>query len=355
MKRSPASGAKSSLSFNLAVVRHFYFLLFLFLLAHLHTFAQRRDFSLINFNKADSIAFVYKGHSLLDLKNLSHKLTDNLTTDVEKFRAIYRWVCENIDYDYNAFRKNQAQRQKLKTPEELKAWNQKIRVEVYKNLIEDKKTVCTGYAYLVKELSNHSNIPCEILDGYGRNAVSNVRGPAIANHQWNAVRLNNKWYLADATWSSGAYHLPERAFKRKYDDNYFLADHALFVRNHYPLDTAWLLLGDKPTLDRFLSRPLVYSPLYKYGIHKFYPDSFDIKASRSRPFVISFLKAGDAEVKIAKLRIESGGKAEDVIVPLEDDGEGFFNMRHQFRSKGRRVVHGVLDEEVVFSVNVEVE
>ena len=54
--------------------------------------AQKSDFKHINFNKADSIANLYKNEKLTNLPLLAYKLTYRLDTDVEKFRAIYIWV-----------------------------------------------------------------------------------------------------------------------------------------------------------------------------------------------------------------------------------------------------------------------
>jgi hypothetical protein len=316
--------------------------------------AQVSSFPGQTFARADSIAASYQNHALSDLEGLSRNLTENLATDVEKFRSIYRWVCNNITYDYETYWKNQTERQKERSAEEREAWNKKMRSIVFKNLIEHKKSVCTGYAYLIKTLANHAGLECHIIDGYGRSPVANVRGIATANHQWNAVRLNNHWYLADATWSSGAFNLTDHAFIRRYDDNYFLADPSMFVRNHYPLDTTWLLIDMKPTLKEFVSRPLIYSAAYHYGIKDILPDSFDITAIRNTSVTIRFRTSDKVKPENLKLHIENNSKEESVSVSPVRDQEGFYNVQHTFRSRGKRVMHMVLDDAPVFSFSIEV-
>src|SRR5690349_16328493 len=79
-----------------------------------------------DFKKADSVAALYPNHSLNNLKILSDKLTQSLETEEEKFRAIYKWVCDNIEYDYPMHQENQRKREKLKSAEEREAWNKKI-------------------------------------------------------------------------------------------------------------------------------------------------------------------------------------------------------------------------------------
>ncbi|HYF71150.1 MAG TPA: transglutaminase domain-containing protein [Ohtaekwangia sp.] len=316
--------------------------------------AQRNDFATINFQRADSVAAAYADHSLLDRELLSEKLTRDLNTDVEKFRVIYTWVSQNIRYDYATYQKNQVQRKKLKGQEELKAWNQKIRVTVFKNLIHHKKTVCTGYAYLVKELSDYAGLECEIIDGYGRNVVSNLRGPAIANHQWNTVRLNGKWYLADATWSSGSYNLTEHAFNKHYDDGYFLAEPAVFVRNHYPLDTAWLLLPRKLTLDDFIRRPLVYRGIYRYGVQEIVPGTFDFVTSPDTSISFGFTGSSSVKIEKATLEIEHGSKKEIVPISVARKEDGMYYVDYKFKSRGRRAVHILANDDHLISFSVDV-
>lgn len=61
--------------------------------------AQVSDFKSIDFTVADNIANLKKGRSLDNFPLLAHELTYKLNTDVEKFRAIYTWVCTNIKGD----------------------------------------------------------------------------------------------------------------------------------------------------------------------------------------------------------------------------------------------------------------
>jgi len=315
--------------------------------------AQVRDFPGIKFTRADSIADALYNHSLKDLGLLSHNLTDGLNTDVEKFRAIYRWVCGNISYDYNSFSINKEQRSKLKDPQELATWNKQIRATIYKNLVEHRKTVCTGYAYLVKELANHAGLNCEIVDGYGRNAQANVRGPAQPNHSWNAVRLNNKWYLCDPTWSSGLYDTEQHAFIKQYNDTYFLADPSLFIRNHYPLDTKWILNRYDVTLNDFLKGPLVYNTIYKHNLNRVSPNTFDIEVAKGEAAPFSFAKDHQSEKSRIELTI---GRSGTLITPnISQDADGLYRFNHKFNTKGRQMMHILIDGEYAYTYSVTVK
>jgi hypothetical protein len=303
------------------------------------------------FRTADSIAMLYPRHSLRDLNLLSHKLTDSLSSEPEKFRAIYRWVCENIAYDYTTFKSNQRQRERLTDPAKRERWSNQVRATVFKNLLEKNKTVCTGYAYLVKELASFAGIECKIIDGYGRNAQSNVRGNGVVNHSWNAVKLNGKWYLCDPTWSTGAFDVENFQFIKRYDDAYFLADPALFICNHFPLDTTWTLLEKNPALHQYLNRPLIYSTIYKYGVTKIIPDTFDISTVRGEKTSFFFHVNPESAI-LVQLVVQTSGRPEKVSPEISKDDNGNYSVAQIFKSRGRYAVHVLFDDKPAFTYSV---
>ncbi|MEP5433695.1 MAG: hypothetical protein ABJP92_12980, partial [Flavobacteriaceae bacterium] len=125
------------------------------LLCTITCIAQRSDFQEIDFTKADSIALKYKGASLKNIPVLTHNLTSSLQTDIEKIRAIYTWIGTNIENDYSSYLKISHKRKRLaKDRQAFLDWNTGITPKIFKALLEHKKTACTGYAYLVKEMTN---------------------------------------------------------------------------------------------------------------------------------------------------------------------------------------------------------
>jgi hypothetical protein len=312
--------------------------------------AQIEDFGKTDFTKADSIARLYPHHSLQDLRILSDKLTKSLPTAEEKFRAIYKWVCINIENDYALYKQNKQKRETLKDPEALKKWDKKIGKVVFETLLKKHSTVCTGYAYVVRELAYHAGLPCKIIHGYGRTVEANIGGPGIPNHSWNAIQLYNKWYLCDATWSSGAIDPEKAMFVTKYNDAYFLADPSLFVRNHYPLDSAWMLLDHKPTLTAFLNRPLIYSILFQYKIDQLIPETFNITASKGE--TVSFQFSRDMEHPFEKVELNIKGKSYHHQSYLTSNG--LYAVDHRFAWKGTYVVHILLDSNYAFTYTVKV-
>lgn len=305
----------------------------------------------ISFLKSDSVAARYQDHDLKNLPLLSHRLTSDLPDEVSKFRAIYKWVCNNIDNDYRLFAENQRNRQKLKDPVALKAWNAKMQSRMFELLLKKRRTVCTGYAYLIKELAMFAGIQAEIVDGFGRTSQANIGGEGLVNHSWTAVKLNNQWYLCDATWASGAIDINAKSFVKKYDDAYFLADPKYFICNHYPTDAKWTLLENPPSRAAFLNAPIIYSASYKHKILPQSPDQFEVKA-KNRKLVIEVRNESGRDLPMNLLILAN---SVSVTKSKSQTQEGIDIIEHAFSRRGSYLVHVLVDRDAVFTYRVLVE
>lgn len=323
------------------------------LLSATSLYGQLSDFSGTGFRKADSIAALYPLHPLADLKLLSDKLTEPLSTDVEKFRSIFTWVCSNIESDYELFVENKNMRRKL-SGEKLRRWEEKFSERVFNIMTAQHRTICTGYAYLVKELAFHAGLNCKIVDGYSRNARTNIGGSGVVNHSWNAVALDGKWYLCDPTWSSGVIDGASRTFKKRFHDVYFLPEPALFGRSHYPLDSKWMLQEKKPTLHTFLNAPLIYVGSFRYDVAPVTPASFEIQVERGSDVPFQFTKGNKNEISRMALYVESSRASEPFTKELQGD-VAVYSTSHKFSHQGKYAVHIVLDGNHVLSYNVRVQ
>lgn len=329
-----------------------YLLILLTLTVALRGMAQNTSYE-----KADSIAARYADYPLDDLRQLSQLLTHSLTSDREKFRAIYRWVCDNIANDYSLYAENKYKRKKWRhNPEALEKWDKTFAPKVIKRLVKKRSTICTGYAYLIKELAYHSDIACEIVSGYGRTPFVNVGKEGIPNHSWNAVQLDGNWYLCDATWSSGTINAAYKTFSKQYSDAYFLAPPEIFVRNHYPLDTAWILMDKKPGLDEFLNGPLVYKGTFNQHFLPQTPGQleFSVKRKQTQQFYFKILdeRANIQQVNIGMIRF---GSVQNYKKEVSCDQDGNCSFTHAFRFRGRFELNIILENDKVLKYKVVVK
>lgn len=323
----------------------------------LHSNAQIADFKHVSFKKADSIAMVYKNESLDNLPKLSYKLTSDLSTDVERFRAIYKWVCCNIANDYQFFHKNKRKRKKyIDDSLRLKNWNNHFRKVIFKALLKDKRTVCTGYAYLIKKLSELANLECKIIQGIGKTSSSKKEELNTPNHSWNAIKLNNKWYLCDATWASGTQNPITLNFNFKYNDGFFLTNPKLFATNHYPVNNKWLLINkNPPTFKEFLEGPILYGKAYQNLTHHKAPFKLHQSIQKNKNVAFQYQLKKNIKEHDVTLLIDNGFKnnrTKPTAVSIENKSLTFY---HSFTRKGFYDVHLYIGDDLISTYTFQVK
>lgn len=328
----------------------------LFLKGSFNSFSQKNDFKTINFSKADRIASQLKDEKLYDLAQLSLKLTKDLPTDVEKFRAIFYWVCSNIENDFYLYLKNKINRNKYKNDSiKLTEFSKEINQITFRKLIKEKKTVCTGYAYLIKELCNLSNIECEIVNGYGRTIDIDFSKNPLPNHSWNAVKLNSKWYLCDATWSSGYFDIGEEKFIRSYIDGYFLQEPKLFLLNHYPIDEKWKLVNDELNFQVFNNLPKIYPETFNNNILIIDPLYFNLNFLKEETISFKLKILQQMNNKSFKLELVSGTTKTNIIPRIKELSESEIQIDFEIAEQGNFDVHLKLDEDYLYTWVAKIE
>lgn len=314
---------------------------------------RAQDFAHVDFTAADRVADRCAGYPLNDTHKLAMELTQSLRTEEEKFRALYKWVCDNVQYDYDLQLRDKQAKRKMKSTDEQKAWMKSFSVCVLQELREHRKTVCTGYAYLLRALAMEVGIDCKIVDGYCRSAKANLGGSGNPNHSWNAVRLHQKWYLCDPTWSSG-YVDDKFNFIQHFDGTYFLPDPSIFVRNHYPLDTAWTLLRHNQSLKEFLSGPLIYKSAYQNSVTPVLPATFNIKIKEGETVSFQFRKRDGLIINKAAFFIKTSSATENIPSPVDQCDDGMCVMNYTFSKRGKFTLHILINEGYAFTYSVKV-
>lgn len=99
------------------------------------------------------------------------------TSEYEKVKTIYDWMCSNISYDYA----------------NLNDDTYTLKYSAYAALI-NKTSVCQGYASLFYRLCREVGIDARVINGTGNGGA----------HAWNIVRIGDLWYDLDTTWDAGS-------------------------------------------------------------------------------------------------------------------------------------------------------
>jgi len=212
--------------------------------------------------------------------------------------------------------------------------------------------MCTGYAYLIKELAFLADIECKIIDGYGRTFNTNVDDLETLNHSWNAVKLNNKWYLCDATWSSG-YMNENYAFVKDYNDGYFLTNPILFSKNHFPIQKEWLLNVETTSL-AFVESPIIYGETFKYKIITMTPSKMNLKVLKNQEVGFKFKALKNIPKNKVSLIYYLGNTEYSFNIYNFKDEKGIVTFKNKFKQKGFYDVHLKIEDDIVATYTIKV-
>ncbi len=217
-----------------------------------------------DFSEVDSFVLSVKYEN--DIVKLANDLADPYPDDIYKARAIFKWITNNIEYDYRFINSGK----ELKVPEcgyedetdcilKTREWENNY----LKRILIRKKAIADGYSKLFKKLCDLNYIQCEVILGYARTKPYQVGNNMGVNHSWNAVMIDADWYYLDATWAAGSCPEDDETgrlikYVKDFKNYYWLSTFNKFSRNHYPKK------GNFPepvvlTKEQFFMRPHYYS------------------------------------------------------------------------------------------------
>jgi transglutaminase/protease-like cytokinesis protein 3 len=263
--------------------------IFLLQLLVFSAYSQHNDFNDIDFSHIDSIAINYQFKGDIDPIKVATDLTKGLEKDIDKYRVIFRWISENIDYDVKLYLKTVSHDYDSRLlPGKYKRWNKKL-IKLYtRHTIKKRMTICEGYSWLLETMCRTAGLSCVSISGHAKNEDSMIGVKTKPNHAWNAIKIDNKWYLADPTWASGYVNLQRSKYYRNFDETYFLVSPDEFIANHYPTDTQWILLLNKPTLTEFINSPIKTTAFIDNKIPNYSPTNGKITLKKDSVFKFQF-------------------------------------------------------------------
>jgi hypothetical protein len=159
-------------------------------------------------------------------------INTNFKTENDKIRAVFYWTSSNISYDVkNMFVVNFDE-----TPQDRIA-----------KTLKTKKGICGDYAAIFNEIAALVGVKSVVVSGYTKQNGK----IATLSHAWCAAKIDNKWYIFDPTWGSGA--LTNGKFVKKIDNYYFKAEPEKIIASHIPFDYLW----------QFLNYPITNAEFYE--------------------------------------------------------------------------------------------
>lgn len=143
----------------------------------------------------------------------AQSITKNLTTDLEKSRAIHDWVATHIAYDVDSYVSGSYINN---DHDAVSIWNKKL-------------AVCEGYSNLTAALHRAIGIPARKIIGEGIREGARFTGNV--NHAWNEILVDGRWIMVDTTWDAGYIDMKNK-FVRRVRTKYFDTAPAEFAKTH---------------------------------------------------------------------------------------------------------------------------
>ena len=203
----------------------------------------------------ESITTAVRDEPRENLAQLISYIQEQSSNEREAFRYAHDWVAKNVVYDYAVY---EGTAEGGREPYEV---------------IAHGKAVCEGYARTLKLLCDELDIECRYIVGYVRGvddpgteaALQSPEDADRSRHAWNAVRLDNTWYLVDVTWNA-AWFLDDDGLTLNYSHNYFQPPPEHFIHTHFPDETRWQLLDEPITFAEFKTLPALTPAFFRYGL-----------------------------------------------------------------------------------------
>jgi len=202
-----------------------------------------RQSSLTDFSKIDNYVLGLKTKKNITEAELVNLITQQSQTKMEKARAIFIWLANNIAYDTNY---------KITSKDEA---------------LKQGKGVCEAYSGLFKSFGELAGL--EVVTVSGDTKKIYYRQPSDLDkggHAWNVVKMDDgRWMIVDATWGAG--HVNNRVFTRKLSEHWFDPSPEIFIFTHFPKEENWQLLKKPVTRDEFLRMPPLQPELVSWGFN----------------------------------------------------------------------------------------
>lgn len=124
------------------------------------------------------------------IEDLANEIVKDAKSDYDKILKINEWVAQNIYYDWDGYLSGK-----------------RGRTDAYGTL-EDRKSVCQGYAELTNAMLRSVGIPSRLVSGHALGvSASGAYWDSVdhtnSNHAWNEAFVDGRWIILDTTWNSG--------------------------------------------------------------------------------------------------------------------------------------------------------
>lgn len=239
------------------------------------------------------------------------------TTDYQKARAIYDWVCQNIAYDMGN-----------RIGDANTCWTK-------------RRGICSGYSQLYIKLAQGCGLEAYEISGTAKTlSYTNGKGP----HAWVKVKTEKGWTLVDATWGAGEVMSGQNGakhFERQFRPFWFDIDPQWCIFTHFPKQPEDQFLPSPISQEQYAQLPILWPTMTEWGMeadktlnycltHKGakMPKMYDMPAR-----LIGKMKL--VEIPLSKT-LRAGKSYQMTIEMTDEDYQPFLQPKNNWKQEGNR-------------------
>ncbi|MCU0424453.1 MAG: hypothetical protein MUF71_02380 [Candidatus Kapabacteria bacterium] len=258
----------------------------------------------VNFAAIDIYAQRVPQHiALQSLPKLVAYLTKPATNDIEKARAIARWITSNVSYDFESAA---ADRQRISDNAD--------------SVFANRKGLASGFAALFVRMMHTAGVEAFVINGV-KKGFNFQPGDAstLKRHTWNAFRTGGKSYLVDLP----VYKEVETdgSYKLAYADAFFCIAPEQMIYTSFPDDKRWQFLAEPLTKEQFINSVQCFGALHGYMLTPVSHREYAI-STKQRALTLTFEAPPNLQLG-ARTYAEKDAKDQRSMVKTSREGRKF--------------------------------
>jgi transglutaminase/protease-like cytokinesis protein 3 len=315
-------------------MRQLFILFFIFNLA-----IQAQEYKLID-------AKVKRYPKYKTAQKLANKIKSDFTNDGDKIRATFVWLAHNIRYDLKEYYTPTSTKISFKYKNEAEKQQklQAIKDQVVNQMFSSRKSVCEGYAQSFKKVCDLLDIEAVVIKGYARNSTGEIgQIPRTSNHAWNAVKVDLKWQLIDATWAAG--YAINNKWEKHFTEYYFYPKPQELLRTHLPDNTIWQLIKNPISRKTYANQPIIGQGFFSKRLQLIMPNK-GVLQSKLIEFKVKNLTK--KHVIGYQFKGQKYGKRVNAVI---ENGIGSFSIN--LKGKRNSEVYIFIDSEIALEYKIK--
>lgn len=194
----------------------------------------------------------------------------------QRFKALHDYVVTRVVYDLESLEPGKRRPQDADT------------------VFRDRRGVCAGYANLLSALGREAGYEITNVSGRTRAEDGDLAG---SYHAWNAVKIEDAWYLVDPTWNAGGPK--DGVFAFNYQTTYLFTPPKVFSVDHLPGKDGWQLQAPI-SQGEFVRQPYLNPTFFRRGLQLISPTRSQVTVARDADIEIANPRGAQVTAVIAR-------------------------------------------------------